>query len=144
MTEQQVVESVCKWLQWDPHNRTDYACYLLPHVKLALIELPYLENILLKSEFFRTCPKCQLLLSKAISAQHDGIAMQLIIPRAQPPCIYVVGGRNSTDCQLKGVERYDAVDDKWIPMVRTDKWIPMVRTDKWIPMVRTDKWIPMA
>ncbi|KAL5014948.1 hypothetical protein ScPMuIL_009218 [Solemya velum] len=116
MSERQVFEAICYWIQWDPRSRTDTACRLLQNTKLALLDLSYLENAVLKSEFFQNCPKCQLLISKAVSVKQDTTALELIVPRAQPPCIYVVGGRNSTDCQLKSMERYDFLADKWISM----------------------------
>ncbi|XP_046374616.1 kelch-like protein 12 [Haliotis rufescens] len=116
MTESQVFEAASAWLQWDPVCRLDKACTVLQNIRLALLELPYLENVVLKSEFFRTCPKCQLFISKAIRTKQDLTAMQLVTPRAQPPCIYVVGGRNSSDCQLKSVERYDFLTDQWMSM----------------------------
>ncbi|OWF38510.1 kelch-like protein 3 [Mizuhopecten yessoensis] len=111
--EHQVLEAVCGWLQGDEQNRTPVACNLLQYVKLPLLGLNYLENVVLKFEFVKNCPKCQLLISKAINMHHDETALTLVTPRAQPPCIYVMGGRNSTDCQLKSMEKYDFLIDQW-------------------------------
>lgn len=111
--ENQILEAVCNWLQWDSEKRSENSCQLLQHVKMPLLDLTYLENVLLKSEFVKNCPKCQLLISKAITIHHDDSAMRTWIPRAQPPSIYVLGGRNSTDCQLKSMERYDFLIDQW-------------------------------
>ncbi|KAK3087232.1 hypothetical protein FSP39_003402 [Pinctada imbricata] len=113
LNEQQVMEAVSTWLQWDPANRLHFACNVLQYVKLPLLELSYLENVVVQLEFVKNCPKCQLLISKAITALHDGSVLQHITPRAQPLCIYVLGGRNGTDCQLKSTERYDFLLDQW-------------------------------
>ena len=112
-SELQVLEAVCLWLQWDLKNRSPVACNLLQHVKLALLDFHHLENVVLQFEFVKTCPKCQLLISKAITTQHDEKALSLVMQRAQPPCIYVLGGRNSNVCQLHTMERYDFHIDQW-------------------------------
>lgn len=31
--------------------------------------------------------------------------------------VFVLGGRNSSDCQLRTMERYDCLRDQWVPMV---------------------------
>jgi len=112
-----VLEAVCRWLGKDELNRTPVACNLLQHVKLPLLDINYLENVVLKFEFVKNCPKCQLLISKAINVCHDDTALSLVTLRAQPPCIYVLGGRNSTDCQLKSMEKYDFLIDQWVTVV---------------------------
>ena len=117
MSENQVFEAACSWLQYDPGKRMDRACNILQNIRLALLESSYLENVVLKSEYFRTCPKCQLLISKAIRTKQDSLELDGVQPRAQPPCIYVMGGRNSTDSQLQSTERYDFLLDQWIHMV---------------------------
>ncbi|XP_011441284.3 kelch-like protein 3 [Magallana gigas] len=111
--ENEVMEAVCNWIQWDPDSRFSEACRLLPHVKLPLLEISYLENVVVQSEFVKNCAKCQLLISKAITTLHDSTSLQLIRPRAMPISIYVLGGRNSSDCQLSSMERYDFLRDQW-------------------------------
>ena len=115
--EQQVMEAVSTWLQWDPTNRYPCACNIIQYVKLPLLERTFLENVVVQSEFVKNCPKCQLLISKAITAHHDENSLRLVTPRAQPLCIYVLGGRNGTDCQLKSTERYDFLLDQWNTVV---------------------------
>ena len=117
MSELQVFEAAYTWLKYDPVSRSDSACNVLKHIKLGLLELPMLENVVLKSDFFRTCPKCQAVISAAIRCQYERQNMDLLTPRAHPPCVYVVGGRNSEVCQLKSMERYDFWTDCWSAMV---------------------------
>lgn len=116
-SEHQVLEAALSWIQWDPLSRTESACQLLEHIKLALLEDSYLEDVVLQSEFVRNCPKCQFLISKAIVTKQDDMTLSLVTPRPQPPSIYVVGGRNDTHCQLKTMERYDFLHDKWETVV---------------------------
>lgn len=117
MSEAQVFEAACSWLQYDPGKRLDRSCVILQNIRLALLERHFLENVVLKSEYFRTCHKCQLLISKAITVKLDSNELESVVPRAQPPCIYVMGGRNSTDSQLRSMEKYDFLLDQWIQMV---------------------------
>lgn len=112
-SENQVLEATLSWIHADSENRTRNACHILQYVKLALIDLSYLENIVLKLDFVKSCLKCQQLIGNAIALHYDQSALELLTPRAQPPCVYVVGGRNSTDCQLKSMERYDFLIDQW-------------------------------
>lgn len=120
MSESQVFEAAFTWLKYDIKSRTESACNVLKHIKLGLLELPMLENVVIKSDFFRTCHKCQALISSAIRCQYERKNMELLTPRAHPPCIYVVGGRNSHDCQLRSMERYDFLTDTWSSMVGKD------------------------
>ncbi|RUS88789.1 hypothetical protein EGW08_003419 [Elysia chlorotica] len=116
MSENQVFEAACSWLQYDPGKRLERSCSILQDIRLALLESSYLENIVLKSEYFRTCPKCQLLIAKAIRTKQDSLELDGVQPRAQPPCIYAMGGRNSMDSQLSSTERYDFLLDQWMEM----------------------------
>ncbi|KAL4217716.1 hypothetical protein ACF0H5_022457 [Mactra antiquata] len=116
MSESQVFDAAYSWLKYDTKSRQQSACNVLKHIKLGLLELPMLENVVIKSDFFRTCHKCQSLISSAIRCQYERKNMELLTPRAHPPCIYVVGGRNSQDCQLKSMERYDFLTDTWSSM----------------------------
>ncbi|XP_063406700.1 kelch-like protein 2 [Mytilus trossulus] len=112
-SENQVLEAALSWINAEPEIRTRNACHILQYVKLALIDMTHLENIVLKLDFVKNCLKCQQLIGNAIALHYDQSALDLMTPRAQPPCVYVVGGRNSTDCQLKSMERYDFLIDQW-------------------------------
>ncbi|KAK7489369.1 hypothetical protein BaRGS_00019313 [Batillaria attramentaria] len=114
--ENQVFEAACAWIRHDTRTRQYCACRILQNIRLALLDLPFLENVILKSEFFRTCEQCQLLISKAIRTRQDSSELERITPRAQPPCIYVIGGRNSTLCQLSSMERFDFLTNEWFEM----------------------------
>ena len=116
--EKAVFEAAISWIEYDYDRRSLSACRILACVRLALLEVSYLEDIVLQLDLVRNCPKCQHLVAKAMQIKNDNNALALLCDRAQPPCVYVVGGRNSVDCQLKSVERYDILRDQWISMVR--------------------------
>lgn len=111
--EHQVFEAACHWLQRNLINQSHIACRFLQAIKLTLLDMEYLENIVRQSEWVRDCPKCQVQVSRALLMKQDNKGLELITPRAQPPSIYVVGGRNSIDSQLNSVERYDFLMDQW-------------------------------
>ena len=116
--EEQIFEAVVGWVSADFYHRADKSCRVLPHVKLALLELQYLEEVVVHTNFIRNCPKCQSIVALALRMKVDNNALASIRTRAQPQCIFVVGGRTSVDSQLKSMERYDVWRDQWIPMVR--------------------------
>ncbi|XP_064652779.1 kelch-like protein 12 isoform X2 [Lineus longissimus] len=114
--EEQIFEAVVTWVEIDPTRRESLACTILPNIKLALLELQYLEEVVVRTNFIRNCPKCQNIVAVAHRMKMDNNALATIRTRAQPQCIFVVGGRTSVHTQLKSMERYDVWRDQWIPM----------------------------
>ncbi|XP_029634942.1 kelch-like protein 2 [Octopus sinensis] len=112
-SEHQVFEAACHWLQCDLIHRSHVACRFLQAIKLVLLDMEYLQNIVSQSDWVRNCRKCQVRVNKALMMKQNSKALEQITPRAQPPSIYVIGGRNSIDSQLKSVERYDFLLDQW-------------------------------
>ena len=98
----------------------------MQNVRLALLETDFLENEVLTLDFVRNCAQCQNLVANAIRLKTDNSALAAISSRSRPQGIFVVGGRNSTDCQLKSMERYDFLRDQWIPMVTEYVLFPSV------------------
>lgn len=109
--EEQVFEAVVFWVNWAPRDRAASVCAVLKHVRLALLSSSYLEDVVMHTEHVQSCSKCQGLVDRALRG--DGPTR----PRSQPQGIYVMGGRNSSDCQLKSMEKYDFSRDLWVPMV---------------------------
>ncbi|XP_013388458.2 kelch-like protein 17 [Lingula anatina] len=114
--EEDVADATIRWIEWDPYARAENACQILPYVRLALLDLNYLENVVLQCDFVRNCAKCQSIVAQAVKIKNESGMLGRIASRAQPQSIYVLGGRNSTDCQLKSVEKYDFVQDQWTQM----------------------------
>ncbi|XP_074656230.1 kelch-like protein 12 [Tubulanus polymorphus] len=114
--EEQIFEAAMSWIDWDPLRRAPNVCRVLPHVKLAHLDRDYLEERVVRADFVRACSKCQNVIAMAMRVKTDNNALATIRPRAQPQCIFVVGGRTSVASQLSSMERYDVVRDQWIPM----------------------------
>ena len=117
--EEQVFKAAVAWLNFDSIARAESLCRILQHIRLALLDSDFLETEVLGMECVKTCAKCQNLVANAIRMKSagDNGALASVTSRSQPQGIFVVGGRNSLDCQLKSLERYDFLRDQWIPMV---------------------------
>ena len=110
-------EAVAAWVETDPTREIESACRVLMHTRLALLDPPYLENIVLRTDFVRNCPKCQNTVAMALHTKNDNNALAMISNRAQPLGIFVLGGRDGSNSQLSSMERYDFLNDQWVPMV---------------------------
>lgn len=113
--EEQVFEAVRLWVEWDQTRRTRSSCTVLKNVRLALLDPPYLEGVVLRTQFVQNCAKCQNLVANAIRAKGDSLALAQTL-RSQPQGLFVLGGRNSTDCQLCSMEWYDVLQNRWTSM----------------------------
>ena len=111
--ENEVFEAALQWVSSRPEVRANCMCRLLQQVRLPLLDINYLQNVVLRTEYVRTCAKCQNLVANAIRIKGDISLAPGIHTRSQPQGIFVLGGRNSVDCQLKSVERYDFKEDRW-------------------------------
>ena len=111
-------EAVAAWVETDPTRELESACRVLTHTRLALLDPPYLENVVLQTDFVRNCPKCQNTVAMALHTKNDNNALAMISNRAQPLGIFVLGGRDGSNSQLSTMERYDFLNDQWVPMVR--------------------------
>ena len=116
-SEQQVFAAVERWVAFAPELRAQLVCELLQHIRLPLLDTEFLENKVLTLDHIRNCAHCQHLVASAIRLQADGVDLERIAPRCAPQGIFVVGGRNSLDCQLKSMERYDFANNEWLPVV---------------------------
>nr|XP_002738426.2 PREDICTED: kelch-like protein 5-like [Saccoglossus kowalevskii] len=113
--EEEVYEAAMKWIKIDYSNRKHLMFKLMQHIRLALLDMHYLKEVVYKTDCVLQNAECRSLVEKALKIRNDNQALALIGNRAQPQSIYVVGGRNSVDCQLSSLERYDAIRDKWVP-----------------------------
>ncbi|XP_022091219.1 kelch-like protein 17 isoform X2 [Acanthaster planci] len=113
--EEEVYEAAVSWLSYDLKNRSRCCCTVLQHIRLALLDKDYLLQRVHQSELINRCSACRDRLANALRIRNDNQALALIGSRSQPQSIYVVGGRNSVDCQLSSCERYDVSRDRWVP-----------------------------
>ena len=115
--EEEVYEAAMSWLKYDLRNRAHCCCNVLSKIRFALLDKEFLLSNVYKSELINKCTKCKDRVANALRIRNDNQALALIGSRSQPQSIYVIGGRNSVDCQLSSCERYDAARDRWIPQV---------------------------
>lgn len=118
-SEEEVYEAAVAWVKADIQCRTKSVCDVICQIRLALLDVTYLQNYVLQTEHISTCVKCQNSVDVALRTKSDKDAMAMISKRALPLGIFVVGGRNGLDSQLKTMERYDFLRDQWITMVST-------------------------
>ena len=118
-SEQEVYEAAIAWVEADYPRRTKSICDIMGQIRLALLDVSYIENVVQSTEHSQSCPGCQNSLEVALRTKSDKNAMATISKRALPLGIFVVGGRNGLDSQLKTMERYDFLRDQWVTMVST-------------------------
>ncbi|XP_033099708.1 kelch-like protein 17 [Anneissia japonica] len=113
--EEDVYEAAVSWISYDFHNRQYSCCKVLQNIRFALLDKQYLLENVSNSELIRNCPNCGKAVSDAVRIRNDNQALAMISSRCQPHSIYVIGGRNSVDCQLNSCEKYEASKNRWIP-----------------------------
>lgn len=112
-SENQIFEAVEAWILEDFSRRHDVAVELLSSVRLPLLTLEFLEARVFPSKAIKNNHDCQMLLAKVLNESALNLPRYMTIPRAQPQGIYIVGGRNGTDCQLSSLERLDILRNEW-------------------------------
>ena len=113
-SEDQIFEAVESWILNDFSHRRDFAVELLSNVRLPLVSLEYLESRVFPSKVIKMNADCQLLLAKVLNETAQNLPRYMTVRRAQPQAIYVIGGRNGTDCQLSSLERLDVHMNEWM------------------------------
>jgi len=111
--EEDVFRSLEKWLYYNLEARECYASELLKCIRFPLLSLEFLEYKVFSALFVKSNTKCQMLLARVMNEQPDKLPNYICTPRALPPSIFTIGGRNSLSCQLNVVERYDIYLDQW-------------------------------
>ncbi|XP_065651792.1 kelch-like protein 20 [Hydra vulgaris] len=111
--EEDVYNSVEKWLLHDYTKRLKLFPEVLKYIRIPLLSLEFLESKVFPASFIKANSTCQLILAKIINERPEHLPDYLCIQRALPQSIYAIGGRNSMHCHLSSVERYDIYTDSW-------------------------------
>lgn len=118
--EEQVFESVMKWVKRDVEGRKKHLATVLQHVRLPLLERSYLVSHVGMEPLIRSCEACRDLVDEAkdyllLPEQRS----KLQGPRTKPrrpiqsnEVIFAVGGWCSGDA-ISLVERYDSHANEW-------------------------------
>ena len=112
-SEEDVYNALENWLYYDFEERLQFVPEILRCIRVPLLSLEFLQYKVFSASFIKSNAKCQLILARVMNENPEKLPDYLCTPRALPQSIYAIGGRNSTYCQLKTVERYDIYLDKW-------------------------------
>ncbi len=118
--EEQVFESVMKWVNHDIENRRKDLADVLRHVRLPLLERSYLVSRVGAEPLIRQDEDCRDLVDEAKNylllpeqrAMLEGPRMRPRRPMKFEEVLYVVGGWCSGDA-ISMVERYNSHTDEW-------------------------------
>ncbi|KAL3868768.1 hypothetical protein ACJMK2_041532 [Sinanodonta woodiana] len=131
--EETVYEAVMRWVRYDKEERKEHLCQLLQEVRLAVIDLTYLEKIR-EDRFIQTCSCCLELVAEAQEKHttiHDQFgrrrkSMQDSVFHPRPSTVakevmVVVGGINSY--VTRSVEMFDLQKNRWTQLPELPKSI---------------------
>ena len=119
-SEEQVFESVMKWVKYDIGNREKHLAEVLKHVRLPLLERSYLVSRVGMEPLVRQSEDCRDLVDEAKNylllpeqrAQLEGPRTRPRQPMRCNEVLFAVGGWCSGDA-ISTVERYSVHTDEW-------------------------------
>ena len=113
-SEEDIYNAFETWLYYDYDKRKEHVHEMLECIRIPLLSLEFLESRVFPSLYVKSSTKCQLILAKVMNDHAENLPKFLTTCRALPQSLYAVGGRNSIECQLGSLERYDIYQDEWI------------------------------
>lgn len=118
--EEDVFSSVVQWVKQDPGERTQHFSKLLKHVRLPMLDVPFLMQEVDSENLVKTDAECRDLLDEAkryhlLPAQRDiRSANSRYIPRKSTVgTLYAVGGKESSESITRSVETFSFLENKW-------------------------------
>ena len=123
-SEEQVFESVLRWVKQDVEKRKNHLPLLLEQVRLPLLPPQYLSDRVLSEEIVHSNIHCRDLIDEAkdymlMPERRKQLRSSRTFPRRCSEAaglIYIVGGLTSAGNSLSTVERYDTVLCTWMPV----------------------------
>lgn len=113
-SEEDIYVAFDTWLYYDYEKRKDYVPEILECIRFPQLSLEFLESKVFASPYIKNNTRCQLILAKVMNERPENLPHHLTRRRALPRSVYAIGGRNSVECQLNTLERYDIYEDEWI------------------------------
>ena len=113
-SEEDVYLAFDSWLYYDYDERKEFVLDILDCIRFPLLSLEFLESKVFSSPYIKNNTSCQLFLAKVMNERPDKLPKHLTRRRSLPQSVYAIGGRNSVECQLNTLERYDIYQDEWI------------------------------
>eukprot|EP00794_Sanderia_malayensis_P011756 gene11756-12975_t len=112
-TEEDIYIAFETWLFHDYTKRVENVHEILDYIRFPQLSLEFLESKVFASPYIKNDTRCQLFLAKVMNERPENLPKHLIRRRALPQSVYAIGGRNSVECQLNTLERYDIYEDQW-------------------------------
>lgn len=127
-SEEQVFESVMKWVRHDVDIRKRHLATVLEHVRLPLVERNYLVSKIGAEPLIRQIEACRDLVDEAKDylllpeqrAKLSGPRTRPRKPMKSNETLFAVGGWCNGDA-ISMVERYDLLSNEWKPMANMNK-----------------------
>ena len=127
--EEIVYDSALKWVKYDLDNRKHCLGDVLNHVRLATVDVHYLEDVVAVEPLVNNFERCRIIVDDA-KRYHETLTNQLgqrrrsmqpdtVIPRPSTVAkdvIVMVGGINGVSYILQAVEMYEPHKNKWSPL----------------------------
>lgn len=118
--EEQVFESVMKWVEHEVETRQAQLSSVLQHVRLPLLDRTYLVKRVSKEPLIRNCTKCRDIVDEAknylllpeLRSKMEGPWTRPRRPVQSNEVMYAVGGWCSGDA-IAMVERFNAHTSEW-------------------------------
>ncbi len=112
-SEEDIYVAFDSWLYYDYQKRIENIHEILDYIRFPQLSLEFLESKVFSSPYIKNDTRCQLFLAKVMNERPEKLPRHLIRRRALPQSVYAIGGRNSVECQLNTLERYDIYEDQW-------------------------------
>ena len=113
-SEEDVYVAFETWLFKDYEARKDFVPDILHYIRFPQLSLEFLQSKVYSSHYIKSNTRCHRILAEVMNESPENLPTHLTRRRALPRSVYAIGGRNSVECQLKTLERYDIYENEWI------------------------------
>ena len=112
-SEEDVYIAFETWLFKDYEGRKDFIPDILQYIRFPQLSLEFLQSKVYSSHYIKSNAQCHSILAEVMNESSDNLPKHLTRRRALPRSIFAIGGRNSVECQLSTLERYDMYENEW-------------------------------
>lgn len=113
-SEEDVFVAFETWLYHDYDARKDLVPDILQCIRFPQLSLEFLQSKVYSSHYIKNNTRCHRILAEVMNESPEKLPKHLTRKRALPRSVYAIGGRNSVECQLNTLERYDIYENEWI------------------------------
>ena len=113
-SEEDVYVAFESWLFKDYESREGFIPDILQCIRFPQLSLEFLQSKVYSSNYIKSNTRCHRILAEVMNESPENLPKHLTRRRALPKSVYAIGGRNSVECQLNTLERYDIYENEWI------------------------------